>query len=146
MIKAVKIIFTCTLLLSFFAKTNASDFNSADTIYVVVADSVNIDTLEIQKEWPQYIKLGKHHIKNPVYVIAEDVVGKDKATVIVLTILTGPIGGHRLYLGTKPIVPIFYTCTLGCVFVLPIIDLFVICFSKDISRFENNDKIIMWAK
>ena len=48
------------MLLSFFAKTNASDFNSADTIYVVVADSVNIDTLEIQKEWPQYIKLGKH--------------------------------------------------------------------------------------
>jgi len=215
MFKAAKIIFTCTLLLLFFAKTNASDFNSAVPIYVIVVDSclsikssgwnikfddkacevlkikeftpldipiigyitkqnkyptgftdvndcfqnehnavselyrqtppANIVPLEIQKEWPQYFKLGKHYIKNPVYVIAEDVVGKDKATVIVLTILTGPIGGHRLYLGTKPIVPIFYTCTLGCVFVLPTIDLFVICFSKDISRFENSDKINMWA-
>ena len=67
-------------------------------------------------------------------------------SLLIITLLTGPLGGHRLYLGTKPIVPIVYACTLGCVGVLPFIDLIVICFSKDISRFENNDKIIMWAK
>ena len=39
MFKAAKIIFTCTLLLLFFAKTNASDFNSAVPIYVIVVDS-----------------------------------------------------------------------------------------------------------
>lgn len=147
MIKGAKIIFTCTLFLLFFANAKANGFNPVDTVYIVVADSAKFDTLEIKKEWPQYLKLGKHHIKNPVYVIAEDVAGKNKATAIVLTLLTGPLGGHRLYLGTKPIVPIVYVCTLGGgVGILPFIDLIVICFSKDISRFENNDKIIMWAK
>ena len=72
---------------------------------------------------------------------------KRKFTAILLTILTGPLGGHRLYLGTKPIVPIMYAVTLGGSFlVIPIIDLFTIIFTKDLSKFENNDKVLMWIE
>jgi TM2 domain-containing membrane protein YozV len=72
---------------------------------------------------------------------------KDKVMAIVLTLLTGPLGVHRLYLGTKPVVPVVYILTLGGgLGVLPFIDLVVMAFSKDISPFENNEKIFMWVK
>ncbi len=72
---------------------------------------------------------------------------KRKFTAILLTILTGPLGGHRLYLGTKPIVPIMYAVTLGGgLLVIPILDLFAIIFTKDLSKFENNDKVLMWIE
>lgn len=125
----------------------AQDLYPVDTIQIIQIDSAQTMILSDNKQWPQYVAIGKHHIKNPVYVLAEDVAGKNKATAIVLTLMTGPLGGHRIYLGTKPIVPVVYTLTLGGgVGVLPFIDLVVICFSKDISRFENNEKIFMWAK
>lgn len=70
---------------------------------------------------------------------------KRKSTAILLTLLTGPLGGHRLYLGTKPIVPVVYAVTLGGgLLVIPILDLVAIIFTKDLSKFENNDKILMW--
>lgn len=71
---------------------------------------------------------------------------RSKVGVIVMAILTGPLGGHRLYLGTKPYVPIIYALTLGGGFgLLPLIDIIMILSSKDISKFENNDHIMMWA-
>lgn len=62
-----------------------------------------------------------------------------------LTLLLGPFGAHRIYLGTREGVPIFYTLTLGGgLGVIPVIDLLHLIFAKDISRFINNDKVIMW--
>lgn len=59
----------------------------------------------------------------------------------------GMLGAHRLYLGTKPHIPVFYLLTFGGVFfILPIIDFFVLTFSKDISPYLNNDRFIMWIK
>lgn len=153
----MRLFFLITLLSFLFASNNAKsqDIYTADTVYVFISDtnlfeisdSSQTIIIEAGKEWPQYFKVGKHHIKNPLYTIAEDVVGKSKATTIVLILLTGPLGGHRLYLGTKPIVPVVYTLTLGGgVGILPFIDLVVVCFSKDMTRFENNNKIFMWAK
>ena len=70
---------------------------------------------------------------------------KRKFTAILLAVLTGPLGGHRLYLGTKPIVPVVYAVTLGGgLLVIPIMDIFAIIFTKDLSKFENNDKVLMW--
>lgn len=130
-----------------FNKLKAQDEFPVDTVQIIQVDSSKFMIITDEKKWPQYVTLGKHSIKNPIYVLAEDIAGKNKATVIVLTLLTGPLGGHRIFLGTKPIVPVVYTLTLGGgVGVLPFIDLVVICFSKDISRFENNEKIFMWAK
>lgn len=72
-------------------------------------------------------------------------INKQKVTALILDILCGVVGGHRMALGTKPIVPIFYAITIGGgFFLLPAIDFFVILFTKDISKYQNNDKIIMW--
>lgn len=62
-----------------------------------------------------------------------------------LCMTLGPFGMHRLYLGTQPRVAAAYTLTLGGgLGLVPAIDLFFIVFSKDISRFKNNDDFIMW--
>ena len=68
-----------------------------------------------------------------------------RITAALLCITLGPFGAHRLYLGTKPIVPAAYTITLGGgLGLIPVIDLFLITFSKDISRYKNNPHFFMW--
>jgi hypothetical protein len=55
------------------------------------------------------------------------------------------LGVHRLYLGTKPWVPAVYLFTFGGgFFVLPFIDLVCLLVSRDISKFENNPRVLMW--
>ena len=59
----------------------------------------------------------------------------------------GVVGLHRIYLGTKPHVPVAYIASLGGVFgVLPLIDFIVIVTNKNTSTYENNEKIFMWLK
>ena len=71
---------------------------------------------------------------------------RTKGGAILMTVLTGPIGGHRLYLGCDPYIPIFYALTLGGgLGVLPAIDIIVIAVSKDLSSYENNSSILMWG-
>jgi TM2 domain-containing membrane protein YozV len=63
-----------------------------------------------------------------------------------LTVTLGPFGAHRLYLGTTAKVPIVYGVTFGGFFVLCLIDLGHLLFTRDLSRFEHNDRVFMWAK
>ena len=68
-----------------------------------------------------------------------------RATAAILTIALGMLGAHRLYLGCKPWVPVFYVLSVGGVFfILPLLDLVAILSNKDISKFYNNNKILMW--
>ena len=63
-----------------------------------------------------------------------------KLTAVLLAVALGTFGVHRLYLGTKPIVPVVYTLTLGGGFgILPLTDIIAILVTPDISRFENNN-------
>jgi len=72
---------------------------------------------------------------------------KTKLIAITLAITLGYFGVHRLYLGTKPIVPIAYTLTIGGGgFILPLIDIFYIISAKDINQIINNDFVFMWNK
>ena len=72
---------------------------------------------------------------------------KTKIIAVVLAVTLGVFGVHRLYLGTKPIVPITYTITLGGgMAILPIIDIFYIISAKDINQITNNDFVFMWNK
>lgn len=64
---------------------------------------------------------------------------------IIFTVLTGFLGGHRIYLGTHHRTPIIYSVTLGGLGILPLVDLVNIIFTKDISKFENRSQIIMWG-
>jgi TM2 domain-containing membrane protein YozV len=69
-----------------------------------------------------------------------------RLTAAILCITLGPFGVHRLYLGTSTSVPVFYTITLGGGFgLLPVIDLFLIVFSKDLEKFKNNPHVFMWT-
>jgi len=59
----------------------------------------------------------------------------------------GIVGLHRIFLGTKPYVPVAYIASLGGVLgILPLIDFFVICFDKDFEHYLNNGKVLMWVK
>jgi len=69
-----------------------------------------------------------------------------KITAAVLTLTLGMLGVHRIYLGTAPYIPAVYLFTFGGgFFVLAIIDLVMILSTKDISKFENNNKLLMWT-
>lgn len=68
-----------------------------------------------------------------------------KLVALILTATLGPFGAHRIYLGTNYQIPIFYTITLGGgLGALPAVDFFVLLFTKDISKFYNNEKLFMW--
>ncbi len=68
-----------------------------------------------------------------------------KITAIVLAVALGPFGAHRLYLGTAPKVPVIYCLTLGGgLGILPLTDIIAIIATKDIERYENNTKVVMW--
>lgn len=59
----------------------------------------------------------------------------------------GIVGLHRIYLGTKPYVPVVYIATLGGIFgVIPLIDFFVILFDKNTDNYSQNGKVLMWVK
>ena len=69
------------------------------------------------------------------------------ATLLAFPIPFGIIGLHRIYLGTKPYVPLVYIATIGgAVGIIPFIDFIVLLLEKDISKYENNPNIVMWAK
>ena len=65
---------------------------------------------------------------------------------ILFTILTGFLGGHRIYFGTHHRTPIIYSITFGGLGILPIIDLVHIIFTKDLSIYQDNSQFIMWGK
>ena len=72
---------------------------------------------------------------------------KTKLIAVTLAITLGAFGVHRLYLGTKPLVPIAYTLTLGGgMGLLPIIDIIYIITTKDINSIRNNNHVFIWNK
>ncbi|HWY10256.1 MAG TPA: TM2 domain-containing protein [Bacteroidia bacterium] len=69
------------------------------------------------------------------------------AAVLAFPFPFGIVGLHRIFLGTKPYVPVVYIATLGGIFgILPLIDFFAIIFDKDFEHYENNGKVLMWVK
>ncbi|NQX92591.1 MAG: NINE protein [Flavobacteriales bacterium] len=75
-----------------------------------------------------------------------EVTENPRAVAAITTVLLGPFGAHRIYLGTETKVPIFYTLTLGGgLGILPLIDLICILTTKDLEQYYNNPKVIMWA-
>jgi len=59
----------------------------------------------------------------------------------------GFLGAHRIFLGTNPYVPVAYAGTLGgCLGAIPLVDFFVIVFSKHVEQYENNPRFFMWIK
>ena len=79
-------------------------------------------------------------------LVADSLKGK-RITAALLTIPLGFLGVHRIYLGTKPHIPIIYIATIGgCFGILPFIDFVVLLLSEDAHPFINNSRVFMWNK
>jgi len=108
-------------------------------------DSTLVETISINKSniEASYFKIGKKIFKSP---IPRKTQKANRGVAITLTVLTGVVGGHRVYLGTEPLVVGIYALTAGGAVIVFVIDLVHLAIVKDISQFENNDKIFMWIK
>jgi TM2 domain-containing membrane protein YozV len=63
-----------------------------------------------------------------------------------LAILLGPFGAHRIYLGTRHMVPVAYVLTLGGgLGVVPVIDAILILATKNLEPYQNNPRFFMWT-
>lgn len=59
----------------------------------------------------------------------------------------GMVGLHRIYMGTKPHVPVIYIATFGGAFgVLPFIDFCILVLDKKPERYFNNPRLFMWIE
>jgi TM2 domain-containing membrane protein YozV len=130
----VSFLFLMLMGFSFFGKTNTTSLSpiSIDTVWVQLntADVHNSDFSE-----QEFIT--KDTLKQKKWVSA----------LFAFPFPFGFMGAHRVMLGTKPWVPVVYVATLGgCFGLLPMIDFFVITFSKDLSQYENNPNVFMWVK
>src|SRR3954471_22435155 len=90
----------------------------------------------------------KRHSPNVLHYKLKRQVDKNKkltAAVLAFPLPFGFFGAHRIYMGTKPNVPVTYIATLGgCLGILPLIDFIVILCNKDLKKFEKNEKVFMW--
>ncbi|MES2627758.1 MAG: hypothetical protein V4616_02205 [Bacteroidota bacterium] len=80
-----------------------------------------------------------------VVAAADGYWSKGRLSAVLLTVLTGPIAGQRIYLGTNAKVPFIYAITLGGgLGILPLIDLGFILFTKDLGKLLNNPNVFIW--
>lgn len=104
-------------------------------------ENVNFDTLTVLSTSEVIFPLSLDSVE-----VRERPVKFKRGKAIIFTILTGLLGGHRIYLGTHHRTPIIYSVTLGGLGILPFVDLINLIFTKDISKFEDKSQIIMWGK
>lgn len=70
-----------------------------------------------------------------------------KLIAILFAIALGPLGVHRLYLGTDWKVPVIYAATLGGGFgILPLADIIAMLLTKDVQRYVGNNRLVMWIE
>jgi len=108
------------------------------TLIIVVLISLNTSAKDIP------IKKTKLFSKIKLFKTADNKHSKIIAASFDLTL--GMFGVHRLYLGTKPIVPMIYAITLGGGGFLVVMDMGIILFCNDIEKYCNKNSIFIWNK
>lgn len=129
--------FIVCILLSF------NMMSKTDTVTVYYLDSaatvISFENISIQDKKP-----------NPIFQLfrkKQKLNKKITAAVLAFPFPFGMVGLHRIYLGTKPYVPVAYIATLGGVFgILPLIDFFAITCDKNFDQYRDNGKVFMWIK
>lgn len=134
----------CLVNVYAFSNTN----NSVKVFYLDSAQQVisseiisieELNTISLQDKKP-----------NPVFQIFRKKQRLNKritSAVLAFPFPFGIVGLHRIYLGTKPHVPVVYIASLGGVFgILPFIDFCAIVFDKDFDSYRDNGKVLMWVK
>lgn len=138
------------LLLGFKFTLKAESFlqlENDSAFYYVSNSNLEIEELVSQEQLALADNLQLHKDSKLALKYAAAFHENKRLTAAMLTFALGMLGVHRLYLGTKPWIPAVYLLTFGGGFlILPLIDLGVILFSKDISQYEHNDRVLMWVK
>ena len=117
--------------------------SKTDMVTVYYLDSaatiVSFENISVQDKKP-----------NPIFQLfrkKQKLNKKITAAVLAFPFPFGMVGLHRIYLGTKPYVPVAYIATLGGVFgILPLIDFFAITCDKNFDQYRDNGKVFMWIK
>jgi TM2 domain-containing membrane protein YozV len=123
------------------ASVNLFSENRVVTVYYVDSASViiSLENITISDKKP-----------NPIFQLFRKKQKLNKritAAVLAFPFPFGMVGLHRIYLGTKPYVPVAYIASLGGVFgILPFIDFCAITFDKNFDQYKNNGKVFMWLK
>lgn len=116
---------------------------SNTTSYIIIEDTTThiaeVITCNFSDEKPNPIfSLIKKRQKNQKKIIS---------AILAFPFPFGIVGLHRIYLGTKPYVPVTYIASLGGIFgVLPLIDFFAIITDKNFEHYNNNGSVFMWIK
>jgi TM2 domain-containing membrane protein YozV len=127
----IGVLLTCTL----FSKSRMATVYYLDSsLTVISSENISVDDKK----------------PNPIFQIFRKKQRLNKritAAVLAFPFPFGIVGLHRIYLGTKPYVPVAYIASLGGVFgILPLIDFFAITFDKDFDHYRDNGKVFMWVK
>jgi|GEM_PF-2761035 len=116
----LSLFFLCIPLLQIMAATVPKNITNSTLKIEQTITSIQIDSSEVKTTKPH------------------------KLTAIILALLTGPLGGHRIYLGTSTQVPLIYTATLGGFGALVVADIIAILVTRDLAKLLNNERMFMW--
>lgn len=95
------------------------------------------------------IDLTCFNINKSINIQGDSITEKDPVTALVLCIFLGPLGIHRLYLGTSVTTMIAYVFTGGgggLVWIADFVLLANAVFTKDLTKYSNNKSFFMWIK
>jgi TM2 domain-containing membrane protein YozV len=123
------------IILIFFIVCTSELF--ASHLTEIGSSQILVSTCEIKKPNPIWTSFKKknNHRKKAV------------AAILAFPLPFGVIGLHRIYLGTKPYVPLIYIGTVGGAFgILPFIDFCVLLLDKDIDHYKENPHVFMWIE
>lgn len=140
-------VLVCTISLSSFASETSSEYMIDDSqIENLFAASANVSEAPagvLAELDPSGTYTAAALKKQQSVVYAE---GKSAALAIVLDFFLGPLGIHRLYLGTKTLTWVGYILTIGGIFgIVPLVDFVVLIVNAgDISEYVDNPRYFMW--
>ncbi len=127
-------------VLNLFSKNESITVHYMDSLdHIIYSETIVISSSTKESKKP-----------NPIFQLFKKKQKRNKkitAAVLAFPFPFGIVGLHRIYLGTKPYVPVAYIASLGGVFgVLPFIDFCTILFNKDFDQYRDNGKVFMWIK
>jgi len=132
--KKLLLILSCIFVFAFSSKANyVLNNNSIDQLFAS-ATEVQITNL---------LETNSLDFAGTVATISSE---KNAIVAAILAWFLGGFAIHRYYLGTKGSMFFYYFCTFGGIFgIVPLIDFVMLLVnSKDISKYCNNEKFIMW--
>jgi len=135
----------------FYFYSNPNLLKKIIFIFFITCASSLFASRSTKNNYVEILKVGSKIEKpNPIWISLKkknNARKKAVAAVLAFPLPFGVIGLHRIYLGTKPYIPLVYIGTVGGVFgILPFIDFCVILLDKDTEHYKANSHVFMWIE